>query len=167
MQKFFVFLVFTLCLLIPIRPVCGADSTTFNPTTVAVIAKGTSSIPVGTIISWPVAQNPADWQNSDGSYNWLECNGQSISKTVYPELFALMGGQVPDLRGLFLRGLGGNSAELKVKQEDELNTPPAKAGGFTVATKVAFRLKPVWPLLKQAEVIPPQFGRFHLHLPVA
>ena len=110
------FLVFTLCLLIPIRPVCGADSTTFNPTTVAVIAKGTSSIPVGTIISWPVAQNPADWQNSDGSYNWLECNGQSISKTVYPELFALMGGQVPDLRGLFLRGHGGNSAALGVTQ---------------------------------------------------
>ena len=116
MQKFFVFLVFTLCLLIPIRPVCGADSTTFNPTTVAVIAKGTSSIPVGTIISWPVAQNPADWQNSDGSYNWLECNGQSISKTVYPELFALVGGQVPDLRGLFLRGHGGNSAALGVTQ---------------------------------------------------
>ena len=116
MQKFFVFLVFTLCLLIPIRPVCGADSTTFNPTTVAVIAKGTSSIPVGTIISWPVAQNPADWQNSDGSYNWLECNGQSISRTVYPELFALMGGQVPDLRGLFLRGHGGNSAALGVTQ---------------------------------------------------
>ena len=116
MQKFFVFLVFTLCLLIPIRPVCGADSTTFNPTTVAVIAKGTSSIPVGTIISWPVAQNPADWQNSDGSYNWLECNGQSISKTVYPELFALVGGQVPDLRGLFLRGHGGNSAALGEQQ---------------------------------------------------
>ena len=116
MQKFFVFLVVTLCLLIPIRPVCGADSTTFNPTTVAVIAKGTSSIPVGTIISWPVAQNPADWQNSDGSYNWLECNGQSISKTVFPELFALVGGQVPDLRGLFLRGHGGNSAGLGEQQ---------------------------------------------------
>ena len=54
-----------------------------------------------------------------------------------------------------------------VKPRWILNTPPAKAGGFTVATKVAFRLKPVWPLLKQAEVIPPQFGRFHLHLPVA
>lgn len=54
-----------------------------------------------------------------------------------------------------------------LKSDYELNTPPAKAGGFTVATKVAFRLKPVWPLLKQAEVIPPQFGRFHLHLPVA
>ena len=120
MQKFFVFLVFTLCLLIPIRPVCGADSTTFNPTPVAVIAKGTSSIPGGTIISWPVAQNPADWQNSDGSYNWLECNGQSISKTVYPELFALVGGQVPDLRGLFLRGHGGNSAALGEPQGDAI-----------------------------------------------
>ena len=61
----------------------------------------------------------------------------------------------PALVGLPSGGSGG------------LNTPPAKAGGFTVATKVAFRLKPVWPLLKQAEVIPPQFGRFHLHLPVA
>lgn len=128
MQKFFVFLVFTLCLLIPIHPVCGADSTTFNPTTVAVIAKGTSSIPVGTIISWPVAQNPADWQNSDGSYNWLECNGQSISKTVYPELFALMGGQVPDLRGLFLRGHGGNSAELGVKQGDAIRNIAGQMG---------------------------------------
>ena len=57
--------------------------------------------------------------------------------------------------------------EMSKSQQGELNTPPAKAGGFTVATKVAFRLKPVWPLLKQAEVIPPQFGRFHLHLPVA
>lgn len=54
-----------------------------------------------------------------------------------------------------------------IETAQKLNTPPAKAGGFTVATKVAFRLKPVWPLLKQAEVIPPQFGRFHLHLPVA
>ena len=32
----------------------------------------------------------------------------------YPELFALVGGQVPDLRGLFLRGHGGNSAALGV-----------------------------------------------------
>ena len=29
-----------------------------------------------------------------------------------------MGGQVPDLRGLFLRGHGGNSAALGVRQED-------------------------------------------------
>ena len=97
-------------------PAHSLDATSFNPTAVEVTAKATSSIPVGTIISWPVAQNPADWQNSDGSYNWLECNGQSISKTVYPELFALMGGHTPDLRGLFLRGHGGNSAGLGEQQ---------------------------------------------------
>ena len=116
----------------------AADATSFNPTTVKVTAKPISSIPVGTIISWPVAQNPADWQNPDGSYNWLECNGQTISQTAYPELFALLGGQVPDLRGLFLRGVGGNSAGLGEKQEDAFKahshrTPMAakdEGGGF-------------------------------------
>lgn len=34
----------------------------------------------------------------------------------YPKLFALVGGQVPDLRGLFLRGHGGNSAALGEQQ---------------------------------------------------
>mgnify|MGYP004535350771 FL=1 len=108
-----IFLVWSLLWAVPAH---SLDATSFNPTAVEVTAKATSSIPVGTIISWPVAQNPADWQNSDGSYNWLECNGQSISKTVYPELFALVGGQVPDLRGLFLRGHGGNSAGLGEQQ---------------------------------------------------
>ena len=38
----------------------------------------------------------------------------------YPELFALVGGQVPDLRGLFLRGHGGNSAGLGEQQGDAI-----------------------------------------------
>ena len=108
-----IFLVWSLLWAVPAH---SLDATSFNPTAVEVTAKATSSISVGTIIAWPVAQNPADWQNSDGSYNWLECNGQSISQTVYPELFALIGGQVPDLRGLFLRGHGGNSAALGEQQ---------------------------------------------------
>lgn len=92
--------------LLPIfcAPVHGADATSFDPTLVTVKANGTSSIPVGTIISWPVAQNPSDWQNSDGTYNWLECNGQSISASVYPELFELIGAVTPDLRELYLQG---------------------------------------------------------------
>ena len=109
-------IVLLICSLLWAVPAHSLDATSFNPTAVEVTAKATSSIPVGTIIAWPVAQNPADWQNSDGSYNWLECNGQSISKTVYPELFALMGGHTPDLRGLFLRGHGGNSAGLGEQQ---------------------------------------------------
>ena len=109
-------IVLLICSLLWAVPAHSLDATSFNPTAVEVTAKATSSISVGTIIAWPVAQNPADWQNSDGSYNWLECNGQSISQTVYPELFALIGGQVPDLRGLFLRGHGGNSAALGEQQ---------------------------------------------------
>ena len=95
---------------LPLTAAYAADATSFDPTLVKVTAKPISSIPVGTIISWPVAQNPADWQNPDGSYNWLECNGQNFSQAAYPELFALMGGgRVPDLRGLFLRGYGSQS----------------------------------------------------------
>lgn len=53
--------------------------------------------------------------------NWLLCNGQAVSRTEYSELYALIGTHfgsgngvttfnVPDYRGKFLRGLGGNSA---------------------------------------------------------
>ena len=59
-----------------------------------------ASIPVGTVITWPSNSWPSDRDN------WLECNGQSISSAVYPELVALIGGSVPDYRGIFLRGHG-------------------------------------------------------------
>ena len=39
---------------------------------------------------------------------------------AYPELFAVVGGQTPDLRGLFLRGHGGNSSALGVQQSDAI-----------------------------------------------
>ena len=41
---------------------------------------------------------------------------------VYPELVALIGSRVPDYRGLFLRGVGGNSAALGILQEDEIKS---------------------------------------------
>lgn len=52
---------------------------------------------------------------------WLLCNGQAVSRTDYPKLFSLIGVgfgsgdgvstfNLPDYRGKFLRGLGGNSA---------------------------------------------------------
>ncbi|WP_165176880.1 phage tail protein [Desulfovibrio sp. ZJ369] len=91
----------------------GADATSFDPTKVAVTAQGSGGVPVGTIIAWPVATNPEDMSN------WLECNGQSISRSVFPELFAVMGAKVPDLRGYFLRGYGGKSGTLGVQQDAE------------------------------------------------
>ena len=59
-----------------------------------------ASILVGTVITWPSTSWPSDRDN------WLECNGQSISSAVYPELVALIGTTVPDYRGIFLRGHG-------------------------------------------------------------
>lgn len=59
-----------------------------------------ASILVGTVITWPSNSWPSDRDN------WLECNGQSISSAVYPELVALIGTTVPDYRGIFLRGRG-------------------------------------------------------------
>lgn len=41
---------------------------------------------------------------------------------VYPELVALIGPSVPDYRGLFLRGVGGNSAALGLLQQDEIKS---------------------------------------------
>ena len=79
------------------------DSTGFNPATVSVQSVG-SSIPVGTVITWPSSSWPPD------ADNWLECNVQAINSTVYPELVALVGATVPDYRGIFLRGLGSQTS---------------------------------------------------------
>lgn len=59
---------------------------------------------------------------SENHGNWLLCNGQAVCRSEYADLFALIGTQfgtgdgtktfnVPDYRGKFLRGLGGDSAE--------------------------------------------------------
>jgi microcystin-dependent protein len=53
--------------------------------------------------------------------SWLLCNGQAVSRATYADLFEVIGTSfgegngsttfnVPDYRGKFLRGLGGNSA---------------------------------------------------------
>ena len=63
-----------------------------------ITAKSSGGNPVGTIIAWPVAQNPEDMEN------WLECDGQAVNQTAYPELYSIIGAHVPDLRGQFLRG---------------------------------------------------------------
>ena len=63
-----------------------------------------ASIPVGTVITWPSNSWPSDRDN------WLECNGQSISSAVYPELVGVVGWNVPNYQGVFLRGYGGQTS---------------------------------------------------------
>ena len=90
-------LLFLLCFGLAL-PGVAADGTSFNPTTISVKSVG-ASIPVGTVITWPSNSWPSDRDN------WLECNGQSISSAVYPELVGIIGNRVPDYRGRFLRGI--------------------------------------------------------------
>ncbi|PQQ24304.1 phage tail protein [Photorhabdus hindustanensis] len=53
-------------------------------------------IPIGVPLPWPTATLP------DG---WLQCNGAAFDKAKFPELAkAYPGGNLPDLRGEFIRG---------------------------------------------------------------
>ena len=103
MKRFYLFLFLLLASLVFSSPVLAADSTSFDPTTVMVQSVG-ASIPVGTVITWPSNSWPSDRDN------WLECNGQSISSAVYPELVGVVGGNVPNYQGVFLRGYGGQTS---------------------------------------------------------
>ena len=100
-----------LLLTIPAPASAGLDSTSFVPP--EAIEPSGGGVPVGTIVAWPVASSPKD------AAKWLECNGQAVSPAVYPKLYAIVGPTVPDYRGLFLRGYGGNSGALGVLQSDQ------------------------------------------------
>ena len=50
-------------------------------------------VPTGAIVAWPSATLPS---------GWVECRGQSTSS--YPALAAIVGSNIPDLRGEFIRG---------------------------------------------------------------
>lgn len=78
--------------------------------------------PVGWIGWYPVETPP------DGT---LVCNGGAVSRTAYAELFAVLGTKygagdgsttfnLPDLRGRFVRGTGGNAAALGLAQGDAI-----------------------------------------------
>ena len=82
-----------------------------------------SGVPIGTIIAWSSAIMPKD------GGTWLLCNGQSTA--AYPQLQAIVGSNVPDYRGVFLRGYGSqvsthygtvthSSEELGVLQGDAI-----------------------------------------------
>ena len=111
-------LLFLLCFGLAL-PGVAADGTSFNPTTISVKSVGASN-PVGTVITWPSNSWPSDRDN------WLECNGQSISSAVYPELVGVIGSRVPDYRGRFLRGLqSGHSVGQTVAKLDQEPQPYA------------------------------------------
>ena len=72
-------------------------------------------VPVGTIIPF-AGPNPTQFADQGG---WLYCNGDSLDRTVFAELFAAIGTNygapdgnhfnVPALQGMFLRGCSRNA----------------------------------------------------------
>jgi hypothetical protein len=72
------------------------------PTALGNLGLGNSGIvtglPVGTPIPWPSSTPPA---------GFVSMVGQAISQTTYPQLYALYGTNLPDMRGYFIRGWAG------------------------------------------------------------
>ena len=103
-----VWLLIAALLLAPIHVLAG-DSTSFTRSTVTAVAPSGGAVPVGTVIIWPFTSNPVGW--SEGK--WLECNGQSITSSAHPELYALGYTAVPDFRN---RTLWGDTSPRTVKE---------------------------------------------------
>ena len=72
---------------------------------------------------------------------WLLCNGQAVSRTEYADLFDLIGTNfgagdgintfnIPDYRGKFLRGLGGDSAADVYTTQSASNSMSGHYHGF-------------------------------------
>ena len=102
-----------------------------------------SVLPAGVIICLPVSTIPT---------GWLKCDGSSLLRTDYADLFTAIGTtygytdsthfNLPDFQGAFLRGFGGASSTIGTKQLSaapnitgyfRLNgtTGPAVSGAFT------------------------------------
>lgn len=86
-----------------------------------------TGIPVGTILAFAGEQNRIP-------NGWLSCEGQLLSNRTYPKLFdsigTVWGGSgtpnfyLPDLRGMFLRGVSGTSS---VDPDRDKRTSPQEA----------------------------------------
>ena len=79
-----------------------------------------------------IAYSPIPYFGNSAPSGFLAMNGQTITSAQYPKLFARYGSSLPDLRGCFIRGLGGNSDALGVVQGDAIRniTGTFSPGGF-------------------------------------
>lgn len=77
---------------------------------------GETGLPAGAVMAWPASTIPD---------NWLECNGQEVSRTTYADLFSVIGVvhgagdgsttfNVPDYRGATIVGLDSADSDFNV-----------------------------------------------------
>lgn len=102
-------------------------------------AGATAAMPIGAVIMWPRATAPA---------KYLECAGQLVSRTAYPELFDVLGiyysagdGSttfgLPDYRGVFPRGWDHGRGIADVNRDVGVYTPDAFAAHNHLVTNDA------------------------------
>ena len=102
-------------------------------------AGATAAMPIGAVLMWPRATPPA---------KYLECAGQLVSRTAYPELFDVLGiyysagdGSttfgLPDYRGVFLRGWDHGRGIADVNRDVGVYTPDAFAAHNHLVTNNA------------------------------
>lgn len=99
-------------------PSFAVDSASFNPAIIPISTKASSSgVPVGTIVAWPVSvpnqtQCVSAVSEEDAQARgceWLVCDGSNITPSAYPALTAMVGGSLPNYKGMFLRGHGSQN----------------------------------------------------------
>ena len=77
--------------------------------------------PVGQISMYPNYSAPA---------GYMICDGRAVDQNVYPELYAVVGSHVPDLKGQFIRGASSNSdSQGKTKHQDTTRRPRSNLTG--------------------------------------
>ena len=61
-------------------------------------------------------------------YGWMVCDGRTLQKDEYPELYGMLGNihggdentfNIPDLRGMFLRGVGSDKASIEDRENPQ------------------------------------------------
>lgn len=99
-----------------------ADTVTYGRDPNGSLVKVPLSSPVGAVFFFAKSTPPE---------HALACDGAAVSRAAYPELFGAIGTtfgagdgsttfNLPDLRGRFIRGTGGNAAALGVAQGDAI-----------------------------------------------
>lgn len=85
--------------------------------------KSIVGIDVGWIGWWPFNAAPGDVSK------WLYCDGSFYNTTTYADLYKLLGSnRLPDYRGYFLRGVGGNAGAINTHQGDAIRNITGEIG---------------------------------------
>lgn len=125
---------------------------------------GKTSVPVGSIIPFAGEVTPKntgeEYTSPVEELGWMVCDGRELETHEYPELFSalgtLYGGKltsgdnfsyfnIPDLRGMFLRGIGNDEAstESRTKASGGKDNCVGSTQGFAVQKHVHVYTSPI------------------------